>query len=89
MGMIMASNMSQKMGMLSSEDTKRIKNLIESMNLPVSSPDLDKNDFFESMKRDKKAQDGEISLILLDCIGSAKITSDYPKEVLMKTISEY
>ena len=89
MGMIMASNMSQKMGMLSSEDTKRIKNLIESMNLPVSSPDLDKNDFFESMKRDKKAQDGEIRLILLENIGSAKITSDYPKEVLMKTISEY
>ena len=89
MGMIMASNMSQKMGMLSSEDTKRIKNLIESMNLPVSSPDLDKNDFFESMKRDKKAQDGEIRLILLESIGSAKITSDYPKEVLMKTISEY
>ena len=89
MGMIMASNMSQKMGMLSSEDTKRIKNLIESMNLPVSSPDLDNNDFFESMKRDKKAQDGEIRLILLESIGSAKITSDYPKEVLMKTISEY
>ncbi len=89
MGMIMASNMSHKMGMLSSEDTKRIKNLIQSMNLPVSSPDLDKNDFFESMKRDKKAQDGEIRLILLESIGSAKITSDYPKEVLMKTISEY
>jgi|TARA_B100001540_G_scaffold299654_1_gene304356 3-dehydroquinate synthase len=88
MGMVMASNMSHKMDMLSSEDKKRITNLIKSMNLPTNKPDLDKNDFFESMRRDKKTQDGQIRLILLESIGRAMIASDYPKELLMKTILE-
>ncbi len=40
------------------------------------------------MKRDKKTHDGEIRLILLENIGRAIITSDYPNELLMKTISD-
>ena len=51
-------------------------------------PNLNSNDFLESIKRDKKAQDGEIRLILLESIGSATIINDYPNEILMETISE-
>ena len=87
-GMVMAASMAERMGMLSQSDKKDITNLLESVNLPTKKPDLNRNDFLESMKRDKKVQDGEIRLILLESIGKAIISNDYPNEILMKTISE-
>ncbi len=87
-GMVMAASMAERMGMLSQADKKDITNLLESVNLPTKKPDLNNNDFLESMKRDKKVQDGEIRLILLERIGKAIISNDYPNEILMKTISE-
>ena len=84
----MAASMAQRMGMLSQSDKKDITNLLESVNLPTKKPDLNSNDFHESMKRDKNVQDGEIRLILLERIGKAIISNDYPNEILMKTISE-
>ena len=87
-GMVMAASMAERMGMLSQEDKKDITSLLESVNLPTRKPDLNRNDFLESMKRDKKVQDGEIRLILLESIGKAIISNDYPNEILMKTISE-
>ena len=87
-GMVMAASMAERMGMLSQEDKKDITSLLESVNLPTKKPDLNSNDFLESMKRDKKVQDGEIRLILLESIGRAIISNDYPNEILMETISE-
>ena len=87
-GMVMAASMAERMGMLSQADKKDITNLLESVNLPTEKPDLNSNDFLESMKRDKKVQDGEIRLILLESIGRAIISNDYPNEILMETISE-
>jgi len=87
-GMVMAASMAERMGMLSKDDKKDIINILESVNLPTEKPSLNSNDFLKSMKRDKKAQDGEIRLILLEGIGRAIISNDYPNEILMKTISE-
>ena len=87
-GMVMAASMAERMGMLSQDDKTDITNLLESVNLPTKKPDLNNNDFLESMKRDKKVQDGEIRLILLESIGRAIISNDYPNEILMETISE-
>ena len=87
-GMVMAASMAERMGMLSQDDKTDITRLLESVNLPTKKPDLNNNDFLESMKRDKKVQDGEIRLILLESIGRAIISNDYPNEILMKTISE-
>ena len=86
--MVMAASMAERMGMLSQADKKDITNLLESVNLPTEKPDLNSNDFLESMKRDKKVQDGEIRLILLESIGRAAISNDYSNEILMETISE-
>ena len=87
-GMVMAASMSERMGILSRDDKEGIIKLLDSVNLPTKRPDLDQNVFLESMKRDKKAQDGEIRLILLDGIGNAIISNDYPNEILIETISE-
>jgi len=87
-GMVMAASMAARMRMLSQDDKTDIISLLESVNLPTKKPDLNSNDFLESMKRDKKVQDGEIRLILLESIGRAIISNDYPNEILMETISE-
>ncbi len=87
-GMVMAASMAERMGMLSQDDKTDITRLLESVNLPTKKPDLNSNDFLESMKRDKKVQDGEIRLILLESIGRAAIINDYSNEILMETISE-
>ena len=54
-GMVMATGMAERMGMLSQEDKTEITNLLESVNLPTKKPDLNSNDFLESIKRDKKS----------------------------------
>jgi 3-dehydroquinate synthase len=53
-GMIMAANLSQYMGMVSSNDVENIRKSIDAFNLPTNKPNLDNNKFLEAMKRDKK-----------------------------------
>ncbi len=71
-GMVVASKLSQKKGLLSAEDFKRIKNLLIKLKLPVRW-DTDKRKLVEAIKKDKK-RDGEyIDFVLLNGIGNAVI----------------
>jgi len=86
-GMLMAAQMSAKMGWLSSDDVSRTKSLIEKAKLPTSAPEsMTTDQFMQLMAVDKKVQNGELRLILLKEIGSAVVTGDYPEEALLKTL---
>lgn len=86
-GMLMAADLSARMGWMSESDVARIKALFEQAGLPVTGPQgMSPQQFMDLMAVDKKVQDGVIRLILLKGIGKAVISDDYDKAKLQQTL---
>jgi 3-dehydroquinate synthase len=69
--MVMASELSARLGMVSADFAQRIRRLIARAGLPVRAPDLGAERWLQLMRVDKKAQDGEIRFVLIDAPGRA------------------
>lgn len=74
-GMAMAANLSQREGLLSDSDVKRLKGILQALHLPIVPPRFGVERYMNLMSVDKKAEGGEIRYILLDGFGRAKITA--------------
>ncbi|MBY4898334.1 3-dehydroquinate synthase [Cupriavidus sp. AU9028] len=74
-GMVMAADLSQRLGFIDVQTRARIERLVSAAMLPVVAPDLGVDRYIELMKVDKKAEAGEIRFILLRKLGEALITS--------------
>jgi len=72
-GMVLAADLSVRMGLLSEADALRLKKIIAALRLPTVPPKLGINRYMELMSVDKKAEGGEVRYILLDGFGRAKI----------------
>lgn len=82
-GMVMAADLSHRMGWLSKDELDRTRALIERANLPLYAPSQISNDaFIQRMAVDKKVLDGRLRLILLRGIGQAEITTDVDVKLL-------
>jgi 3-dehydroquinate synthase len=87
-GICMAAAFSNRLGMLSSEDQKRIEVLFERLRLPSRPPALNIKEFLAAMALDKKVRAGEIRLVLLKGIGTAEVISDYPDDEMINLLQE-
>ena len=74
-GMVMAADLSLRLGFIDIETRSRIERLVAAAMLPVVAPDLGVDRYIELMKVDKKAEAGQIKFILLRKLGEALITS--------------
>ena len=72
-GMVMAADLSVRVGLLSESEALRLKKIIEALRLPIQPPKLGVDRFMELMSVDKKAEGGEVRYILLSGLGQAKI----------------
>lgn len=90
-GIIMASDMSKRLGWISEELDTRVQNLIRRSKLPMLPPkDMTVDDFKSYMSVDKKVQDGTIRLILLQGdLGQCVITGDYDPQALDETLDYF
>lgn len=89
-GMVMAADLSQRMGWLSEDKVNRIRDIMTAANLPITVPgQLSSADFMELMAVDKKVQDGQIRLVLLHDIGEAIISDDYDSHALATTLAKF
>lgn len=87
-GMLMAADLSSRMGWMTEEEVSRIRNIFSAAGLPVMGPQgMKPEQFMDLMAVDKKVQDGVIRLILLRGIGHAVISDDYDPEKLQQTLS--
>jgi 3-dehydroquinate synthase len=87
-GMLMAADLSARMGWISSDDVERVRALLSRARLPVSGPEgMTPEQFMDLMAVDKKVQDGVIRLILLKGIGQAVISDDYDPDKLQQTLA--
>jgi 3-dehydroquinate synthase len=88
LGMLLASEMSSRVGMIDSEVTRRVHALLQMAGLPTEMPRLGSARMLELMQMDKKVQGGTIRLVLLERLGSATVVARYPQDALTRLLSE-
>lgn len=89
-GMLMAADLSMRLGLLDAAHIDRVQKLLERAKLPIQiHKDVNLEQMLLNMKVDKKSRDGVLYLILLNDIGDAVITSDYTEQALMQTINHF
>jgi len=86
-GIVIASELSEKLGKLSKNDLSRIKNLLSYFDLPIKLPKkLNASKLYEAMKNDKKVLNNKIRLIIPKKIGECFISDKVSKSAILKTL---
>ena len=88
-GMLLAADLSQRLGWIGSEDVERVRELLRRAGLPVTAPRIGAGRALELMAMDKKVLAGRIRLVLLARIGEGVVSGDYPAEALQQTLSTH
>jgi 3-dehydroquinate synthase len=84
-GMVMAADLSARLGQIGQADAQRLKRIIASMHLPIVPPKLGSQRFMELMQVDKKTEAGQIRYITLGSIGAARI-QQVPDATVIETL---
>lgn len=86
-GMVLAADLSRRVGWLSDADVARIRALLQRAGLPLQAPStLTPARFLELMGVDKKALAGKLRLVLLKRIGEAVVTDGFSPSTLNETL---
>jgi 3-dehydroquinate synthase len=86
-GMVMAADLSRRLGYLGETDVTRVLSLLQRAGLPTDAPAFAPERFLELMSVDKKAKDGRLRFVVLERIGSARVRGDVPAAMLEETLS--
>jgi 3-dehydroquinate synthase len=72
-GMVMASDLSARLGLMPASFVDRMRDLVVRAGLPVKGPDLGADRYLELMAVDKKAEGGEIRFVVIEAMGRASM----------------
>jgi 3-dehydroquinate synthase len=86
-GMLMAADLSARLGWLRPTDVERVRSLLQRAGLPVAAPRIGAARGLELMGMDKKVLAGRIRLVLLRHVGEGGVAGDYPAEALQATLA--
>ncbi|MBV1905543.1 MAG: 3-dehydroquinate synthase [Pseudomonadales bacterium] len=82
-GMVMAADLSRRLGWLSCDDVSRLENLLEAGGLPTKfGQPINTTEMLSSMGMDKKVVDGKLRLVLAKTLGSAQIVESVDSQML-------
>ncbi len=87
-GMVMASDLSARLGLISEATAQRIQALIQRTGLPARGPDLGASRYLELMQVDKKAEGGEIRFVVIDQLGQASMRGA-PEQLVRDVIATH
>ncbi|UJJ33387.1 3-dehydroquinate synthase [Halopseudomonas maritima] len=86
-GMVMALDLSCRLGWVTDAERQRAVALIAAAGLPVAPPKgMRVADFEQLMAVDKKVLDGQLRLVLLHGLGSAVVTAEFDADVLRQCL---
>ncbi|TCB75105.1 3-dehydroquinate synthase [Acinetobacter sp. ANC 3781] len=85
-GMVMAADLSQRLGWISVKDLERTKKIIQRAHLPVKCPAIPLDEFLAYMAHDKKVLNGQLRLVLMKSLGQAVITKEFDVELMKQAI---
>lgn len=88
-GMLLAADLSQRLGFLDAPDVERIRMLLRRVGLPCTAPPIGASRALELMGMDKKVLQGRIRLVLLSRLGVGIVSGDYPADALQQTLQRH
>jgi len=88
-GMLIAADMSHRMGTLDASVVARLRALLQRAALPTEAPRIGAARALDYMRIDKKVQAGRIRLVLLQSLGKAVVRGDYPDPALQDTLTAH
>ena len=90
-GMVMAFDLSVRMGLCDKDDFDRVKKHLEKIGLPTDAKHIktDVDYLMTVMRGDKKASGGKMTFILTKAIGDAFITQDVDESDVRKLLTDY
>ncbi len=86
-GMVMAADLSHRLGHITAVDKERLCALVRAAGLPTEAPNLGVQRWLELMQVDKKNEGGQIRFILMKPLGSYLISAA-PQDALLATIQQ-
>ncbi len=89
-GMVMAMDLSVRMGKIKTSDMVRVVDLLKQAGLPVRPPaGMSPEMFLTHMAVDKKVEKGRVRLVLLNALGDAYLSDDYATAQLNLSLSGF
>jgi 3-dehydroquinate synthase len=85
-GMLLAADLSQRLGWLEASQVERVRELLRRAGLPTTAPAIGAARARELMGMDKKVLQGRIRLVLLRQLGAGVVTGDYAADALESTL---
>jgi 3-dehydroquinate synthase len=86
-GMVMAADLSCRLGLVDTAFVDRLRTLCERAGLPVRAPSFGGAEhWIELMRVDKKAEDGELRFVLIESVGRA-VVRGVPESLLRETLA--
>ncbi len=90
-GMVYASRLAERLGLVGSDVTRRQVELLQRLRLPTALPDLQRfspSAVLESMRLDKKAVEGRLRFVLPTRLGHVELFKDVPEEEVLAVLEE-
>ncbi len=87
LGMVMAMDLSARLGRCDPRDTERLHRLIHRAEAVPAASQIDGQALLDAMGMDKKVRDGRLRFIVCDGIGRVSVTDDVPAPLLRQTIA--
>jgi len=93
-GMVMAFDLSSRLGLCTKDDLERVEEHLAQVGLPTRaafiSPNLTQNaeKIVELMGNDKKVKKGRLNYILVKGIGNAFVSADVPQELVVEVVRD-
>jgi len=88
-GMIMANELSKKLGFLSQKEADEIKKVLKENNLPTEFKIKDIDEFYNHFFLDKKTMDNKIKFIIPEKIGQYKIVENIDEKTVKEVLKEF
>lgn len=90
LGLVMAADLSARLGWISRADAERCTALVAAAGLPLLAPEgMTPADFRRLMAGDKKVAGGQLRLVLLRALGEAVLTADFDDAALSACLQHY
>jgi 3-dehydroquinate synthase len=85
-GMVMASDLSARLGAMPPAFVDRMRRLVDRAALPVTAPAWPSDRWLELMRSDKKAEGGEIRFVVIEALGRAGLRA-VPESLVRETLA--
>ncbi len=85
-GLVLAADLSRRLGYIGPEDVERVRRAVESAGLPSRIPGLSASEAIAAMRSDKKSRGGHIRFIVMKPVGRSEIEV-VPEALIRETLA--